>query len=112
MLNSSRNVFATILKLNFLEIQLGISIYKNAYIPKSRASFYLKSGISHEPGSPKDTQTPCWLRPCLDISIFGRMLEEKILIRTQPIPPCQMFCEFMTNSTAIYEYIISPDDTC
>ena len=27
MLNSSRNVFVIILKLNFLEIQLGISIY-------------------------------------------------------------------------------------
>ena len=28
MLNSSRNVFVTILNLNLLEIQLGISIYK------------------------------------------------------------------------------------
>ena len=26
-------------------------------------SFYLKSGIFHEPGNQKDTQTPCWLRP-------------------------------------------------
>ena len=26
-------------------------------------SFNLKSGSFHKPGSPKDTQTPCWLRP-------------------------------------------------
>ena len=61
MLKSSRNVFANILKLNFLEIQLEISIYKK-HIPKSRVSYYLKSGKFHEPGSRNDTQTPCWLR--------------------------------------------------
>ena len=69
MLNSSRNAFAIILKLNFLEIQLGISNYKK-HIPKSRVSFYLKSGNFHEAGSPKDTQTPCWLRPCPGPHIF------------------------------------------
>ena len=63
MLNSSRNVFVIIMKLNILEIQLGISIYTKQ-IPTSRVSFYLKPGIFHAPGSPKDTQTPCWLRPC------------------------------------------------
>ena len=64
MLNSSRKVFVITLKLNFLEILLGISIYKK-HIPKSRVSFNLKSGIFHEPGSPKDTRTTCWLRPCI-----------------------------------------------
>ena len=63
MLNSSRNFLVIILKLNILEIKLWINIYKK-HIPKSRVSFYLKSGIFHEPGSPKDTQTLCWLRPC------------------------------------------------
>ena len=52
MLNSSRNVFVVILKLTFLEIKLGINIYKK-HIPKSRVSFDLKSGIFHEPGCPK-----------------------------------------------------------
>ena len=54
MLNSTRNVFVVILKLNFLEIKLGISICKK-HIPKYRVSFYLKSGIFHELGSQKDT---------------------------------------------------------
>ena len=58
MLNSSRNVFVIILKLKFLEIK------QKKHIPKSRGSFYIKSDIFHEPGSPKDTQTPCWLRTC------------------------------------------------
>ena len=52
------------MKLIFSEIELGISIYEK-HIPKSRLSFYLKSGIFHEPGSPKGTQSPCWLRPCI-----------------------------------------------
>ena len=46
MLNSSKNVFVIILKLSSLEIELGISTYEK-HIPKSRVSFYLKSGIFH-----------------------------------------------------------------
>ena len=54
MLNSSRNVFVIILKLNF-KFNLELVLIKKT-ISNSRVSFYLKSGIFHEPGSPKDTQ--------------------------------------------------------
>ena len=50
MLNSSRNVF-------FLNLEL-VFIKKN--IPKSRVSFYVKSGIFDKPGSPKAPALTPW----------------------------------------------------
>ena len=42
MLNSSRNIFVIILKLNFLKIQLGISIYEKHMCTKIKGVFLPK----------------------------------------------------------------------
>ena len=58
-----KNAFVIILKFNFLEILLGISINKKNSKPKSRVPFYLESGIFHKPGRPKDTLLAKTLNP-------------------------------------------------
>ena len=48
MLNSSRNIFVIIFEVKPFRNLTWMSIYKK-HIPTSMVSFYLKSGIFHEP---------------------------------------------------------------